>query len=154
MTTNLINTIQRIAARYPEAEDRAQDGLLAAQRILETQPDATDSFVAQGARFAIQHEFRRGRSVDTGTRIGTGIAFDTEAEDGIDLPSSQDVSAEAAVSDLTDTIRSRLSERAARVFEFLLAGESVTEIAARFNVKHPVISRYRRQIATIYAQLV
>lgn len=154
MTTNLINTIQRIAARYPEAEDRAQDGLLAAQRIIEAQPDATESFVAQGARFAIQHEFRRGRSVDTGARTGTGIAFDTEAEDGIDLPSSQDVTAEVIASDLAEAIRRQLPERAAHVFEFLIAGESVTEIAARFGVKHPVISRYRRQIATVYSQLV
>ena len=150
--------LSRIAARLSSdsavREDLIQEALVHLWLMEKRRPGQRQSWYLQSCKFHLQNYINNGRSVDSPKRGSGRISIDDDQEmsHGDDVEQS-DVFTQISARDMFTLLSCRLTPFERTILNSLLDGMSAREIAARLEVTHPTVIKYRRRIAAHAVQL-
>ncbi|TAL06942.1 MAG: sigma-70 family RNA polymerase sigma factor [Verrucomicrobia bacterium] len=120
-------------------------------------PGQTESWYFQSCRYFLLNYLRSGRSVDS-TRRHKSIRPLAEAFEHPDASDDASVSGRSvpglvSARETTDLLTRWLTPGERQILGLLEQGFSVREIAAKLDISHTSVIRYRKRIATLAAKL-
>jgi DNA-directed RNA polymerase specialized sigma24 family protein len=137
-------------------EDLMQEALVHFWKVECRRPGQSLSWYLQSCSFHLRHYLAAGRSIDSSKRRSLLSRWPDEEEtrDWLRRPSvDSPVLARVQVREILYLLSRELTPRQQAVLRCLAQGLGPREIARRLRFSHPVVIKYRRQIATLAIRL-
>jgi DNA-binding CsgD family transcriptional regulator len=134
-----------------------QEALLHLWRIERERPGQRISWYLQSCRFRLQHYLVTGRSVDSAKRRAAQVPMaeeDSDATISIDhLAVQYSELNRTSARDIVSSIAPRLKPKELAVLYCLSDGLNTSDIVRSLNLSAPTVTKYRRKIAAVAAEL-
>jgi DNA-directed RNA polymerase specialized sigma24 family protein len=146
--------VYRLTADRATHEDLIQEALLHLWLREKQRPGQTRSWYLQSCRFCMQDHLRRGRGVNSARPQAILSPF-TELEQWPEpcladqSPCCRSVQALVSAREIVTLLAAWLTPVECEVLDGLVEGYGMRQIAARLNLSHTSVIRYRRRIAAL-----
>jgi RNA polymerase sigma factor (sigma-70 family) len=158
--TEIQNRLRSLVASLPiggaDCDDLMQEALIHLNERMAEEPGHAVSFYLQSCRFLIMNCLRQGCSIDSAKRHRLRQPIDDfaqEVDDPFPLPDAlildEQAVASLAMAEICEKLRLQLRPPRRQIFELLLEGVGIREIALRLNISHPAVVRHRLRIAEL-----